>query len=67
MFTTLRNSCLITFKKMQKQPTRSSAKKLFLKFGNVHSKTPLLETFFLIQNIVKFFRASENVHQTKKK
>ena len=52
----LRNSCLITFEIMQKQPPEKFFKKDVLNIRYIHRKTPVLETF-LIRNIAKCFRA----------
>ena len=42
----LRNSCLITFEIMQKQPPEKFFKKDVLNIRYIHRKAPVLETFF---------------------
>ena len=56
-FTPMQNSCLMTFKKMQKQPLEKFCKKTVLKNFAILTGQHLCWRLFLIQNIVKFFRA----------
>ena len=57
-FTTLRNGCLITFKKMQKQPPEVFYRKVVPKNFAIFTVKYLFWSLFLIQNIAKFLRAS---------
>ena len=57
MFTPLGNSCLITFKEMQKQPPEKFCKKAVLKNFAIFTGKHLCWRPFLIHNIAKFFRA----------
>ena len=54
-FTPLRNSCLITFKKSQKQPPEKFCKKAILKNFAIFTGKHLCWRLFLIQNIAKYF------------
>ena len=56
-FTPLRNSCLITFKKFQKQLPEKFCKKTVLKFFcNIHRRKPVLETLFNSKYYEIFYR-----------
>ena len=72
MFTTLRNSCLINFKKIQKQPPGKFCKKLILKISQYSQENTCVEDAFqfrILRNFLEQLGAatSENVHETEKK
>ena len=56
-FTPLRNSCLITFKKMEKQLPDKFCKKAVLKNFIIFTGKHLCLRLFLVQSIAKLFRA----------
>ena len=55
-FTFLQNGCLITFKKMQKQPPEKFYKKAILKSFTIFTGKHLCLNLFLMQNFAKCFR-----------